>query len=180
MSQQENRRPGGQPQCPRQRNYRGVFTEQEGSEGSGLSRERGSSLGASGLVPMGPYRHGEESGFYSKHKKKPLGSSNQNNTMMHVLFTEDPSGRWAPWAIRAVGGGRRGRWVLWAVGAVGGRVGTRKASRDATDSSGREGSRRNTFGFRASHWPRAVLCAISGAARLLHRHPSLPSPQTHE
>lgn len=43
---------------------------------------------------------------------------------------------------------------------MGNRVGTRKASRDATDS-GREGSRFNTFGFRVSHWPRAVLCAIA-------------------
>lgn len=42
---------------------------------------------------MGPYGRGEESGFYSKRKRKPLGSSNQNNTTTHVLFMEDPSGR---------------------------------------------------------------------------------------
>lgn len=31
----------GTAQCPQQRNYRGVFTEQEGSEGSGLSGRGG-------------------------------------------------------------------------------------------------------------------------------------------
>lgn len=91
MSQQEDLRPGGQPQCPRQRNYLGVFTEQEGREGSGLSRERGLVLRSFRAGPDGLMGMVRSLGFILS--IKPLESSNQNNMKTHVLFMEDPSGR---------------------------------------------------------------------------------------